>query len=241
MTESTLAQAATRTRTPDASSRPGAGAKAAWLIPTGILTLGLIPILANALRRVALSVGAGGEAAAAAPPLSLPVLLHILGATVFVLLGAFQFSAQLRRRRPAWHRNAGRVLLVVGLLAAFSGLWLNIFSSFPAGSGELLYVFRLLAGFGMALSIALGFAAIRRRDIRGHRAWMIRAVAIGLGAGTQVFTLGFGEAIFGKTQLSTALMNAAGWAINLAIAELVIRRRPGRRGAPTPKRIVALP
>ncbi|MFC0682773.1 DUF2306 domain-containing protein [Lysobacter korlensis] len=226
---------------PAAGNRPAPSAtKPAWLIPAGLITLGLIPILANALRRVALSMDAGGAAESAAP-LSLPVLLHILGATVFVLLGAFQFSARLRRRRPAWHRRAGRVLVGVGLLAAFSGLWLAAFSSLPAGSGELLFVFRLLAGIGMALSIAAGFAAIRRRDIRRHRAWMIRAVAIGLGAGTQVFTLGFGEAIFGKTQLSVALLNGAGWALNLAVAELVIRRRPRRRAGSAAARIPALP
>lgn len=240
MNESTLPGAA-RTL-PGAGDRLAPKARMAWLIPTGLLTLGLIPILANALRRVALSMSVGGEAAAAAAsPLSVPVLLHIVAATAFVLLGAFQFSARLRRGGRSWHRVAGRVLIAVGLLSALSGLWLNVFYTLPAGSGELLFVFRLLASFGMVLSIAFGFAAIRRRDIRSHRAWMIRAVAIGLGAGTQVFTLGFGEAIFGKTQLSTALLNAAGWAINLAIAELVIRRRPGRRGVPTAKRIVALP
>lgn len=239
MTEPTLPRAVPSA--PTAGSRPARKAKTAWLIPAGLITLGLIPILANALRRVALSMDAVDAAEAApAAPLSLPVLLHIFGATVFVLLGAFQFSARFRRRNPAWHRIAGRVLVGVGLLAAFSGLWLNVFYSFPAGSGGLLFLFRLLAGIGMALSIGLGFAAIRRRDIRRHRAWMIRAVAIGLGAGTQVFTLGFGEAIFGKTQLSVALLNAAGWGINLVVAEIAIRRRPARRGRPIAARLPAL-
>ena len=40
----------------------------------------------------------------------------------------------------------------------------------------------------MALAIVLGLAAIRRRDIARHRAWMIRGYAIGLGAGTQALT-----------------------------------------------------
>jgi uncharacterized membrane protein len=227
---------------PGAGDRLAPKIKSAWLLPTGLITLGLIPILANALRRVALEMGAGdGSAVAAALPLTLPVLLHILGATAFVLLGAFQFSARLRRRGRSWHRIAGRVLIGVGLLAALSGLWLNIFYSLPAGSGQLLYVFRLLAGVGMALSIALGFAAIRRRDIPRHRAWMIRAVAIGLGAGTQVFTLGFGEAIFGKTELSVALLNGAGWVLDLVVAELAIRRQPGRRVRPAAVAIQALP
>jgi hypothetical protein len=63
---------------------------------------------------------------------------------------------------------------------------------------------------------------------------MIRAYAIGLGAGTQVFTLGFGEAVFGRSELGTALLNGAGWAVNITVAEMVIRNRtrhPGRTAA----------
>ena len=40
----------------------------------------------------------------------------------------------------------------------------------------------------MAVSIVLGYAAIRRGDVIQHRAWMMRGYAIGLGAGTQVLT-----------------------------------------------------
>jgi hypothetical protein len=94
------------------------------------------------------------------------------------------------------------------------------------GTGDLLYAFRLLFGSAMVLSIVLGFAAIRRRDIIGHRAWMLRAYAIGLGAGTQVLTLLIGELIAGPpTELSHGLLMGAGWAINLAVAEWVIRKR----------------
>lgn len=214
--------------------------KRAWLLIAGLITLGLIPILANGLRRLALSMSDVDPAAVeAAAPLSLPVILHIAGATVFVIFGAFQFSARIRRSTPSWHRNTGRVLIAAGLLAALSGLWLTVLRSSP-GSGELLFLFRLLAGSGMALSIVLGFAAIRRRNIKRHREWMIRAVAIGLGAGTQVFTLGFGEALFGTTGLSVALLNGAGWAINLAVAELAIRKKPRRRQRPTVETISAL-
>jgi uncharacterized membrane protein len=200
---------------------PGAG-----LLITGLIALGLVPILADTLRRIALSLGtADGSTDTGSHPLSLPVAVHIITATIFVILGAFQFSPSFRRRKPAWHRMAGRVLVVVGMLVALSGLWLNQFVSFPAGSGELLYVFRWLAGLGMALCIVIGIAAVRRQDITRHRQWMIRAYALGLGAGTQVFTLGFGEAIFGKTALTVALLNGAGWIINLAAAEWAIRRR----------------
>lgn len=87
---------------------------------------------------------------------------------------------------------------------------------------EGLYPLRVALGLAMVVTIVLGFTAARRRDFARHRAWLIRSYAIGLVAGTQVFTLGFGAVIFGTGDLTTALLLGAAWAINLAVAE---RRR----------------
>jgi uncharacterized membrane protein len=200
-------------------------ARAGWLLPAGLIALGLLPLLANTVRRVALMSSPSADA----PEMSLAVLVHIAGSGVFVVLGAFQFAPGLRRRRPAWHRIAGRVLIVAGLAAAGSGLWLTLTVTLAAGDGALLLVFRLLAALAMAASIVLGFAAILRRDVPRHRVWMMRAYALGLGAGTQVFTVGWGSLVFGDGPLAAALLNGAGWAVNLAVAEFAIRRsRPTR-------------
>jgi hypothetical protein len=58
---------------------------------------------------------------------------------------------------------------------------------------------------------------------------MVPAYAIGLGAGTQTFTEGIGGAVLGTGVLAGDLAKGAGWAINLAVAEWVLRRRT-RRG-----------
>ena len=81
----------------------------------------------------------------------------------------------------------------------------------------------------MAACLVLGFAAIRRRDIAAHRAWMIRAYAIGLAAGTQVFTEGIGGAVVGTGEVRMDLAKGAGWVINLAVAEWAIRRPTSAR------------
>jgi len=169
-----------------------------------------------------------------------PVVVHIVCAVVYAILGAFQFSHGLRRRWPGWHRMAGRVLVVLGLAVAFSALWMTQFYPRQPGTGELAYVFRLGFGTGMAASIILGFNAIRRRDVARHRAWMARAYALALGAGTQVLTLGIGNAVVGTSELNTALMLGAGWGINLAVVEYVIRARtPASRRARTPASVTA--
>jgi uncharacterized membrane protein len=226
-----------KTSHPTRDDRPAAGRRGAgWLLPAGLITFGLIPILANALRRVALAAGAGaaGTSSGDGGGMSLPVILHVVGATVFVVLGALQFSAGFRRRRPTWHRIAGRIAILAAVLAAGSGFWLA-FATLSDYS-PLLFLFRLLAAAGLALCVILGFRAIRQRRLAQHRAWMIRAFAIGLGAATQVFTLGFGEGIFGRSELSVALLNGAGWAINLIVAERVIRRTPRRAARPAADR-----
>jgi len=215
-----------KTSQPTPGVRPTRRRGPGWLLPAGLITFGLVPILANALRRVAMAVAPAAPSSGEGGGMSLPVILHVVGATVFVVLGALQFSAGFRRRRPSWHRIAGRLAIMAALLAACSGIWLAFATL--ADYSPLLFVFRLLAAAGLALCIILGFRAIRQRRLPQHRAWMIRAFAIGLGAATQVFTLGFGEGIFGESELSVALLNGAGWAINLAVAEWIIRRTPRR-------------
>jgi uncharacterized membrane protein len=198
-------------------------------VPFALLALVLLPALFGSLRLVELS---GGPQLMPADPRFTaspgPVVVHIVSAVLYAALGAFQFSAPLRRRHPGWHRVAGRVLVVAGLAVAFSALWLTAFSPREPGTGALAYAFRLAFGSGMAASLFLGLSAIRRGDVARHRAWMTRAYALALGAGTQVFTQGFGAAAFGTSQLSTDLGLGAGWVVNLVVAEHVIRRRRSR-------------
>ncbi len=216
------ARPASRKRSPEV----GAASRPTWLLPTGLIMLSAVPIIVGSLRVAGLSGGAEiMPAPARFVTFPLPVILHIVSGSVYLIIGAFQFSAGLRRRRPGWHRAAGRLLMLLGLTVALSALWMNQFYPRPADTGELLYLFRLLFGTGMILSIVFGFTTIRRGEVVRHRAWMIRAYAIGLAAGTQVFTLGIGQAFFGASDLSTALLTGAGWAINLAVAEWVIRAR----------------
>jgi uncharacterized membrane protein len=204
-------------------------------VPFSLVALVLVPAIAGSLRLVELS---GGPLLLPASPRMtaspVPVVVHVISAVTYATVGAFQFSSRFRCRRPGWHRMAGQVLVVLGLAVAFSALWMTLFYPRQPGTGELAYFFRLAFGSSMAASITLGFAAIRRRGIAGHRAWMTRAYALALGAGTRVFTEGIGGAVFGAGELTTDLSLSAGWVINLAVAEYVIRRHHSRRTVRAP-------
>ncbi len=201
-------------------------ARADRLVPAALIALSVIPVAAGVVRLGELTGGAEitpENARFFAAPL--PAVLHILSVSLFCILGAFQFAPGIRRRRPGWHRGAGRLLVPCGLVAALSGLWMTQFYPPVMGDGPLLYGIRLVVGSAMTLFIVLGFAAIRRRDIARHRAWMMRGYALGLGAGTQALTH-LPWFLFPGIQgeLTRALLMGAGWAINLAVAEWIIRR-----------------
>jgi uncharacterized membrane protein len=207
---------------------------AGWGVPALLILLSLVPAVAGTARLAELARGAGPTASNArflAQPL--PVVLHILAVVPFSLLGALQFSPVFRRRRRGWHRAAGKALAACGLVGALSGLWMAHFYPWPEGDGEGLYLLRLAFGSAMALSIVLAVAAVRRRDFAAHGAWMTRGYAIGMGAATQVLThLPWFLLADGKPgEGARTVMMGAGWVINLAVAEWVVRRGPSRRSA----------
>ena len=215
------------------TSQPHAGrpsSQRSWPVPAALVALSAIPLMAGTLRLVQLAGGPqlmpADERFAGFP---LPLVLHIAGATMYALAGAFQFVPRFRHRHLTWHRRAGRVLAAAGLMVAASALWMTLLYARQPGTGDLLYSLRLVFGSAMAACLVLGLAAIRRRDIAAHRAWMIRAYAIGVAAGTQALTGGIGGVLLGTGEVRGDLAKGAGWLINLAVAEWVIRRpvRPG--------------
>ena len=221
----------TQRRTREQRPRPN------WPVPVALSALSAIPLIVGALRLLQLAGGpeliAAEERFAGFP---LPVALHIFGAATYVLLGTLQFVPRFRRRHRTWHRRAGRILIVAGLLVAVSALWMTLLYAAKPATGDLLYVLRLVFGCALVACLILGFTAIRRRDIPAHRAWMIRAYAIALAAGTQAFTQAIGGALLGVGEPYGDVAQGAGWVINLAVAEWIIRRpaRPGRRSRHLP-------
>ncbi len=156
-----------------------------------------------------------------------PIALHILGSSVFCLAGALQFQPSLRRHRPALHRTLGRVVAAAGCVSALTGLWMTVSYAFPdALQGPLLYVARVTLSLAMVVLIVWAIVAVRTRNVPAHRAAMLRAYAIGQGASTQTALLLVAMALFDTEPLglSRDILMVGAWAINLAIAELLIHR-----------------
>lgn len=216
--------------------------KAEWLIPAALVFLSIVPVLAGSARMVELTSHAEitpDNARFFASPI--PVVVHIVSVTLYSLLGAFQFAPSFRRRKTGWHRAAGRILVPSGLAVALSGLWMTQFYPWPEYDGVWLNGLRLIFGTAMLASLALGYVATQSRDFPQHGAWMIRAYAIGLGAGTQVFThlpwILFPSI---RGELARTLMMGAGWVINLIVAEWIIRKQREARAEKSRQRRASL-
>ena len=136
-------------------------------MPFALVALVLIPAVAGSLRLV--EVAGGPHLMPANPRITAspaPVVVHIVCAVPYAVLGAFQFSARLRRRQPGWHRATGRVLVVLGLAVAFSALWMTLFYPRQPGTGELAYLFRL--------AVRVGHGGLHHPRLRGDPPWRRR-------------------------------------------------------------------
>jgi len=197
-------------------------------VPALLIALSVVPILGGVIRFMSLSAtGLDTPDDARFVDAPAPIVLHIVSATLFCLLGAFQLAPGFRLRWPGLHRRAGRLVVWCGLLAGATGLWMTAFYAIPVGmQAPLLYFIRLGVGSSMIASILLAWSSILRRDVVRHEAFMIRAYALGQGAGTQVLVLAPWMMISGESGgLTRDVLMTLAWAINIVVAELLIRSR----------------
>ncbi len=196
--------------------------------------LSFVPVVAGVVRlsglaSLARGANGGGVTSENARFMAMPapVILHIVCASLFCVLGALQFDSALRQRSPRLHRIAGRVAAPCGIVAALTGLWMTAAYAIPAElQGPLLYAVRIAVGLAMALAVTLSIRAVLQRRIAQHKAWMVRAYALGQGAGTQVLILLPVSLLAGAPSfIFRDVLMASAWGLNLAFAEWVIRRR----------------
>lgn len=199
-----------------------------WVVLIGLLLVSIVPTAGGLFRLVELA--SGHEFLPENPRIqsaALPVIVHISASVFYCIVGAFQVFPSIRNTHPKWHRFAGRLLVGAGITSALTGLWMTHYYSFTADlQGELLYFVRMVVGFAMIAFISLGLTAVLKRRFKQHQAWMIRAYALGLGAGTQVLiTIPLLLTVGEPMGMPRDVLMTSAWVINIVIAEWVIRKR----------------
>ncbi|MDM7944538.1 MAG: DUF2306 domain-containing protein [Hydrogenophaga sp.] len=183
-----------------------------------------IPVVMAAFRLVQIPLGALPEDSLRLAGVPLSLFLHSLGGVLFGVLGPLQFVLTIRRRWGMLHRLTGRVFVLAGVAMALAGLGL-LFQVQSLSTG-LLDAARGVFSLALMLALGMGVAAARARDMARHRAWMVRAYAIGMGPGTVALVMFPIYLITGApvVGLVADIVFVGQWLTTMALAEWVIRR-----------------
>jgi uncharacterized membrane protein len=161
------------------------------------------------------------------------LVIHVPTAAAAMILGALQFVPRIRANR-ARHRAIGRTFLCLGTVAfALTGIPLALTT--PDGN---------LTRFGVLVPAVLwpclavvAYRAIRAGDVTRHREWMTRLYAVTFFAITArmvtpllllaqvpVMQSRYDGDVQAAVSASIPYGQWLGWILNLALAELIIRR-----------------
>jgi len=149
---------------------------------------------------------------------------HVLAGVAFGITGPAQFVRALRHRFGVLHRVLGRIFVLSGAIIGLSGL--SILAQVTSVRTPLADIARGFFGLALLIALALAMAAIRDRDFLRHRAWVIRAYAVGMGLGTVALVFFPIYIVTGQPPigLTSDILFVASWVLNIAFAEVVIRR-----------------
>ena len=189
-----------------------------------LLIATFIPIAAASVTMFQIAAGHLPESSIKFAVVPGSLFFHALGGVLFGVLGPLQFAGVLKRRFGRLHKVTGRVFVASGVLLGLSSL--RLLAEFPDASTWVLISARLASGLGLSLALIWAIVAIRQGNVARHRAWMIRAYAVGMGSATISFIMLPIFLITGKPVEGYAadLLFVASWLINIAIAEWVIRK-----------------
>jgi uncharacterized membrane protein len=192
-----------------------------------VLTLAFftfIPVLTAMVNTVQIPTGSYPEDSAHLAVAPISWFLHALAGVAFGIAGPMNFVLALRGRFGRLHRVTGRIFVGAGAVLGLSAL--SLLLSVEPQRTLVVDIARGVFGLALLVALAKAIAAIRRRDIPGHRAWVIRAYAVGMGLGTVALVFFPIYLVTGAppTGLASDLLFAASWSLNIGLAEWVIRR-----------------
>lgn len=148
-------------------------------------------------------------------------LIHVVPGLIFLLVGPLQFSTNLRARAVNVHRWLGRIFVVSGVLSALSIMWMVIV--FPAMGGVSTMVTSWMFSILMIWFLFEAYRSIRARNIKRHRAFMMRAFTIGLAVSTIRVLAILSDAVLGLDFVEFfGLSVFLGFVLNSFVAEVLI-------------------
>jgi hypothetical protein len=148
---------------------------------------------------------------------------HVLAGVAFGITGPVQFVRALGHRFGVLHRVSGRIFVLSGAILGVSGL--SLLAQVTSSRTPLVDIARGLFGLALLIALTQAMAAIWDRDFLRHRAWAIRAYAIGMGLGAVALVFFPIYIITGHppSGLASDILFVTSWVLTIAFAEVVIR------------------
>lgn len=152
------------------------------------------------------------------------LLSHVLGGSLALLMGPFQFWSGLRGRYPSAHPWTGRLYVAGVVVAAASALPLA-FQTESWTFGVALFVGNIL----WLATTALALLAALRRRIEAHRAWALRSYILTFAfvSFRLILEIPFIEQLESDPELSTTICWLS-WAVPLLVYEFFRQVRQDR-------------
>jgi uncharacterized membrane protein len=152
---------------------------------------------------------------------TVPLIGHVVGGSVAMLLGPIQLLPRLRRRWPGAHRLIGRLYFGGIFVGGAFGLWM----AFLAFGGVVSTVGFAALAVAWLVTGARALSTIRQGDVAAHRRWTTRNLALTFAAVTLRLWLPALDAAgleFVDAYRAVAWLS---WVPNLALAEWIVRTR----------------
>lgn len=147
---------------------------------------------------------------------------HVYSSIIVILLGLTQFSKTIRNQFSLIHKlNGITYILLTLLIASPSGLVM----AYHANGGLISQIsFSILSILWFVFTLK-AYQSIKNKEYQKHRDFMIRSYALTLSA-ISLRLLKYGVVtIFELPPIDTyKIVSVLGWAINLGIAEIIIRK-----------------
>ncbi len=162
------------------------------------------------------------------PRVLLPV--HIVLAGLMNLVGAFQFNRVIRRRWPSIHRRLGYIFFPAAIGAGITAILITVIN--PTRYTTLNYLSNWAFGGWLTLTAVMALVMVRRRQIKRHQRWAIRAFGAALTVAIHrvwgLFSLAIpaldSDAI--PPDVKDIMLSLS----TIAVAEVLARRSGSRRG-----------
>lgn len=158
-------------------------------------------------------------------PRRVPLMMHIAGGSLALLLGPINLWLGETRRRLPWHKKLGFGYLAGVVAGAAAGFYLSVTTPLGWVFGSGLFFLAI----AWSVTTGMAFIAIKNRAIVQHREWMIRSYVVTFGfvffriffAGTEALAIGTPSERLGAAAWF-------GWAVALMLAEPVLQWRKVR-------------